>query len=294
MVRWVNEPVPTTRKKRAEIRSEADWARLRQLNRSNLREGSAPVTVDSLGKPTNIVVLREKDKNREVSYVTDKGDPIIIEHEPIDILALMQKDIGIAGAAEVLENIESLRPKEDEEDKRVLRWEEIEVLEKHLHDGFTTAQLLAYVEHNEARGIKQQQKDMEKEKKAGEEQIKIQAHDPLAVTATDNGIAAATELEAQSPILKQSKWMPGISEDGDKFEDSLLRGYTSEANTKKQIVTMLIIRSCWKVEAEELQSAIGEVEVQLNPADLELLISSSEFRCAQSFLHVMLTTAFRN
>lgn len=284
LVRWTNEPtrnVEAGAKRHGAYLSEAEWARKKHLSRANLQEKFAPVNVDSLGKPSNIVVLREHVSGRGggLRYVTDNKPDVVIEQEKVDILSLMKEDIGVVGTAEIVENIGSLRPEQHKKRSGkgrtyAMTWEEIMGLEKKLTSGFTKTQMMAYIQDYEARkqqfAAKQEVEKKEEEDEVEDEDKDFQIADWLSTTETQ----LAKPGEDLAPrILKETRWMPGRSEHGHFFEDSALRGYTSDAATAKSKVAMFIIRSCWRIRCKEYDSAVGEIEVKLAPEDLELLLA---------------------
>ena len=67
--------------------------------------------------------------------------------------------------------------------------------------------------------------------------------------------------------------MPQVSMTGDDFEETLLRGYDSEAYTPKQRLALMLMRQCWQLEVHEIAESLGEVELEVASTDLELLIS---------------------
>lgn len=162
-----------------------------------------------------------------------------LEGEPVDILARLDAERGLIGQAEVEQNIEELRP---DEDKRVVTWEELKAVEQQLLSGFTTNQLVRYIGNFE-----QQQK---------------------AQRAREDGQAEG--------FVRKTLWMPGISDTGDHFEESLMRGYGSDAFTSKQRLVLQLLRHCWQLEVRELVDTIGEVEVEIRPMELELLIKGRQ------------------
>lgn len=284
LVRWTNEPSRNAEagaKRHGAYLSEAEWARKKHLSRANLQEKFAPVNVDSLGKPSNIVVLREHVSGRGggLRYVTDNKPDVVIEQEKVDILSLMKEDIGVVGTAEIVENIGSLRPEQHKKRSGkgrtyAMTWEEIMELEKKLTSGFTKTQMMAYIQDYEAKKQKaaaqQEAEKKEEEEEVEEEDKDFKIADWLSTTETQ---LAKPGEEFAPHILNETRWMPGRSEHGHFFEDSALRGYTSDAATAKSKVAMFIIRSCWRIRCKEYDSVVGEIEVKLAPEDLELLLS---------------------
>ena len=284
LVRWTNEPSRNAEagaRRHGAYLSEAEWARKKHLSRANLQEKFAPVNVDSLGKPSNIVVLRENVSGQRggLRYVLDNKPDVVIEQEKVDILSLMKEDIGVVGTAEIVENIGSLRPEQHKKRSGkgrtyAMTWEEIMGLEKKLTSGFTKTQMMAYIQDYEAKKQKvagqQEGEKKEEEEEVEEEDKDFQIADWLSTAETQ----LAKPSEKFTPhILNETRWMPGTSEHGHFFEDSILRGYTSDAATAKSKVAMFIIRSCWRIRCKEYDSAVGEIEVKLAPEDLELLLA---------------------
>lgn len=244
--------------------------RLRELNRSNLRERTEDVPVDSLGRPTEVIVLRDKRDGYDIRFVTQKEIRKEVEFpqppNPMDMLAELNEERGLIGRDEVNQNIDTLRPP-----ARILSWEEIREVENLLSEGFTASHLLDYIQDSE----KQRMAEIKKQAKLSMETEIDEEGETAAPRATENdkSVTKRCHKKGGNFTMKQSAWMPGISEQGESFEESALRGYVSEAFTPKQRVVMHLMRSCWNIEAKELLSSIGEIELQLDSADLELLIS---------------------
>lgn len=232
LIRWVDKP--TRRVKRS------------RFEHDNIKDDYEPLSIESLGKHSHIVVLR--DNVAGIEQKEQKQQERVIEelsNEPIDFLVAIEKEVGIAGADEVYKNVCSLKPKIGD---RMKTWKELEKLQKELEEGFTLQQLLNYVH------------DFDKKQVALETK-----HEP-------SGDSTIPQLSTH--LIRQTRWVPGISETGDKFDASLLRGYTSEASTRKQVAAMLVIRSCWRLDAVEMQGVTGEVEIEVSPGDLEYLVTS--------------------
>lgn len=246
--------------------------RLRELNRSNLRERTEDVPVDSLGRPTEVIVLRDKRDGYDIRFVTQKEIRKEVEYpqppSPMDMLAELNDERGLIGREEVNQNIDSLRPP-----ARVLSWEQIREVEKLLSEGFTMTHLLDYIQDSE-----KQRMAALKIKKQEKVSMETEIHEEgettaLSISESDESATKRRDKKDENFTMRQSAWMPGISDQGEYFEESALRGYVSEAFTPKQRVVMQLMRSCWNIEAEQLLSSVGEIELRLDSADLELLIS---------------------
>ncbi|OBT85795.1 hypothetical protein VE02_06038 [Pseudogymnoascus sp. 03VT05] len=231
--------------------------RMYGLNATQLRENTKILGIDSLGKPAEVIVLQDSGTLR---YVAPLPFQTTIEAPVVDILAEFNREKGLIGRDEVNDNIETLKPQE-----KVLPWTDIRVIEDKLSDGFTMAQLLYYIESTERQRMAALAESVASDTQSGktaEEKV-----------VTGQPVGQAVEIKAQNVILRQSPWMPGTSDQGDHFDESSLRGYISEAFTQKQRVALNIIRLCWGIESQELVSSVGEMELQVNSADLDLLLS---------------------
>ncbi|KFY22404.1 hypothetical protein V493_06617 [Pseudogymnoascus sp. VKM F-4281 (FW-2241)] len=224
---------------------------------SQLGENTKTLGVDSLGKPAEVIVLQDSGALR---YVAAQLVQSTIEAPVVDILAQFNSERGLIGRDEVNDNIETLRPQ-----GKVLSWADIRVIEDQLSGGFTMAQLLYYIESTE----RQRMAALAESTASGTKDGKA-AKD---MAESDEPVVHAVEVNDQNIILRQSPWMPGTSDQGDGFDESSLRGYISEAFTPKQRVALNIIRLCWGIESQELVSSVGEMELQVNSTDLDLLLS---------------------
>ncbi|OBT68384.1 hypothetical protein VE03_02910 [Pseudogymnoascus sp. 23342-1-I1] len=237
--------------------SAVPLGRMYGLNGSQLRESTKMLGVDSLGKPAEVIVLKDSGSLRYVAAVPIQS---MVEAPVVDILAEFNSERGLIGRDEVNDNIETLRPQ-----GMVLPWTDIRVIEDQLSDGFTMAQLLYYIESTERKRMASLAENAASDTQAGN----------IAEEKAETGqpIGQAVEIKTQNIILRQSPWMPGTSDEGDHFDESSLRGYISEAFTPKQRVALNIVRLCWGIESQELLSSVGEMEMQVNSADLDLLLS---------------------
>ena len=156
----------------------------------------------------------------------------------MDILTQLNAERGLITQADVEKNIEGFIPK-----TKTISWEELQQIQRQLVSGFTTSQLIKY---SDAYGRRQKKEDEEHE-----------------MGIRKGSIGA---------IIRKTEWVPGISETGDEFEESALRGYDSEAFTHKQRLVLLLLRQCWQIEAQEVIESIGEVELEVRGTELELLI----------------------
>jgi hypothetical protein len=161
----------------------------------------------------------------------------------VDILEQLNAERGLIDQTEVEKNIEELKPRGSQ---KLVTWDELQSIEQQLVNGFTVSQLVRYI------GSFEERRKAEK----------------LFDTSKINN-------EKLEPIIRRTAWMPGTSESGEDFEESLLRGYGSEAFTPKQRLVLQLLRQCWQLEVSEICESVGEVELEVQPVELELLLSMS-------------------
>lgn len=247
--------------------------RLYGLNGSKLRERAEELPVHSLGQPTKVIVLRDAQSMR---YVPSRPLDEMEKGGTVDILAQFNSERGLVGRDEVNDNIESLRPQ-----KNMMSWKGIRSVEDELGDGFTMAQLLWYIEcfEKQRMAAKGEKSIADGPTYAPQKELHDNAQS-LALGAEETSQSANQLLDAkgQNLIIRESPWMPGTSDQGDHFDESALRGYVSESFTPKQRVVMNLMRLCWNIEAKKFSTSVGEVELVVGSADLELLISPSKLQ----------------
>lgn len=217
--------------------SEFPLGRLYGFRGRRLREQKEDLSVDNMGKPSQVIVLRDHGVNfaaaPEIPSV--EAEPL----EPVDIMARLDSERGLAGHQEVMDNIEGLKPKEPQ----LENWAAFDALMSELSKGFTVLQLARYID---ARGVASEQ---------GKE------HSTTRKADKDASIAA-------------SSWMPGLSESIDHFNTGLSRGYYKpETLTKKERLALLLLRGCWSVTVPEVEEGQGETEVAIPQSELDWLLS---------------------
>lgn len=227
-----------------------------------LRERSEELDVDALGRRSTVFVL----SNSGVRV----RRPRIYEEEPkaehLDILAQLDSERGLVGQDEVHRNIEELKPGPD---IQTLTGDEFRDLEKRLHDGFTITQLAKYVASvSPRRTVSNIEASIQEGRVSQPEDSDLEKVQNLDV---GDGITGTT--------IRVSAWMPGISETGDDFEESYLRGYVHSSFTQKQRLLTQLLRQCWHLEIKEIGEDIGEIEIELPDIELELLLSKYNLQC---------------
>ena len=154
--------------------------------------------------------------------------------EGVDILAQLNEERGLIGWEEVVNNINDFRPNGG---CRPETREQFSQLLTGLQNGFTVSQLAKYLQTYG-------QKDL-----------------------------ASPEPISASAGLRISPWIPGVSESEERLDDDHLRGYDLQSYTTKQRLGLRVLRECWHVELPFIEDGIGQVEAEVKPSDLDLLLS---------------------
>jgi len=218
--------------------TEHPLGRLHGFRGHRLREKRAELNIESLGAPAEVIVLREAGFHSNPRREIEE----LKVAEKVDILKQLDAERGLITQADVEKNIEEFKPK-----TKTISWDELQQIQRQLVSGFTISQLIKY---SDAYGRRQKNSDKYHE--------------------------VGTRKSAIGAIIRKTEWVPGISETGNEFEASALRGYDSEAFTNKQRLVLLLLRQCWQVEAQEVVESIGEIELEVCATELELLIGKSE------------------
>jgi hypothetical protein len=219
--------------------TEYPLGRLHGFRGHRLREKRAELSIDSLGKPAEVIVLRDTGFHSNPRPEIEE----LKAPEKVDILTQLDAERGLITQADVEKNIEEFKPK-----TKTISWEDLQQIQRQLVTGFTTSQLIKY---SNAFGRWQNREEVEEHE-------------------------VSTRKASVGAIMRKTEWVPGISETGDEFDESALRGYGSEAFTPKQRLVLLLLRQCWQVEVQEVIESIGEVELEIRGTELELLIGMSE------------------
>ena len=213
---------------------------------------------DVLGKPAHAIVLKEG------IYERRKFESLVLEsdHKPAgDMAAMLETQRQPATIDEAFANINELRPARD----RYLPEKEFRKLQETLTDGFLVSQLDAY----------------------------IQNYNTLN-QAESNEDPDATEEEQQDSPAAPFKWITSVSpweplpDDLSDPESTprLVAGYLPPSAEPKDKLVMRVLRECWQLSIQELNTGIGETQVELDPYAFTLLMRKHLFLPSrQVFIH---------
>lgn len=116
--------------------SERPMGRLHGFRGYQVREKYQPLSVDTLGNQSEVIVLRD-------SGLIYSAPPEIeaMAAEKVDILARVDAERGLPSEVEITRNIDEVRPQ-----THLLNTEEFKAVELQLNDGFIASQLVKYIE----------------------------------------------------------------------------------------------------------------------------------------------------
>ncbi|KAK4200304.1 rmp1 protein [Triangularia verruculosa] len=187
--------------------------------------------LEMLGKPAAAIVLRKRPLKPRRAVAVE-------EVELGQTSAVLQRllDGGDSGltSEQILLNIHELQPVEE----RVLGEAEFVALRDTLMQGFTVAQLNAYVATwNSARQFKDP-----KESKA--------SHPPW--------------------VLEVRPWIPALEDQSPNLDPKLL-GYVVPGASPKENLVMRVMRTCWDLSCRSVLEAQGYLDVKLRKAEFDIL-----------------------
>lgn len=203
--------------------------------RTKMVEDLSKLSVETLGKEAEVIVLREGGDWFTKPFKEDErpSDPGLSLDEYAD------QDVSI-GMDTIMENIDGARPAH-----RILSSREFKEVFDMLSKGFTSLQLEAYVE----RHMRQ-----------------LEEGDETPFTGVPS------EASVRLPwVLEQSVWTPEVKDAVQEVEP-VLKGYVLKSMRPKQRLVMQLMRECWGISAQELMDGQGVLEVRVRDLEFKLLI----------------------
>lgn len=170
-------------------------------------------------------------KKRGISQAEAEGDA-----DPVNLSDVLSQETGIPTSDEVLLNIDELRPIQS----RSIPQKDFDSLRDVLVNGFTKAQLEAYMAHYQA-----------------------EAEFSKAIPYPNNG----------PWVLEQWPWVPKAAAVS-KASDPALDGYLHKSMSPKEQLAVRLIRGCWEVSTQEVESGQGYLDVVLREVEFSLLLGS--------------------
>ncbi|OCK76695.1 hypothetical protein K432DRAFT_428534 [Lepidopterella palustris CBS 459.81] len=235
--------------------------RLRGRRGKLVREGSAALGIESLGAPSEIIVLRDVNDN------TSEDIPELLESkktEPLkqaDILASLQNENVTLAEGELNKQIESLRPQHhssqiDPKDPIYVSQAEFRNIYNSLYNGFTAAQLSRYFAESTGVAITGVKKEVLQGLIKGVKKEVLQ------------GLIKG--VKSKQPVY-QTAWNPGTSDIAKRLPAGNVVTQRKGKTATKIILADQILRKCWNVLVLEEIESPGEIEVSMKRWQLSLL-----------------------
>jgi hypothetical protein len=156
--------------------------------------------------------------------------------EPFSPAQALESETSDPTTEDVLLNIDELRPG----DLKVLSEREFNLLRSTLLEGFTRAQLEAYI--TKFRNTSQREK------------VRVSGDTPW--------------------VLELWDWRPEV-EVGHGSEDPALAGYVTKSMTPKERTGVRLIRECWGLSTQELLDGQGYLDARIRDPEFSLLLGAS-------------------
>lgn len=225
---------------------------------------------ESLGQPAEVLILKDRQKRNDQekpiqgAWLSQTGSDLPTEvMTSSDMLEEMNAERGIIGIDQVCKNIETVKA-EWMRDAR-LPWEapggvvtkrRYHQAVSRLYDGFTISQLAVYLERNENQDLA----------------------DPLDLyNLFSSTLYARSPWTSGTTDIWQSK-APPITElaQGRMSAKAVVPDRSEKQASRKSMLVDRILRYCWRIRPQEDESSLGEMDIRLQPAHLELIVNHSE------------------
>jgi hypothetical protein len=197
------------------------------------------LSIDILGKPAHAIVM-ENMGSRFKKNLTFQLEPEEAA-QPINLLDSLQQQASVLTADDVTRNIDELQPK----NSRSLSAEEFDSLQDILVSGFTVTQLATYVHQYHG--------------KHGDKSTEIASRQPPWIAA-------------------YSPWLPDVQFSKKKISPSLV-GYVTKTLPPKAFLALQLMRECWGVSSQAVESLTGQLEVRVRDLEFALLLRESILLC---------------
>ena len=234
-----------------------------------VRGDSTKLDIEALGQPAKILILRDwhmktraYDKAKRAEELRVEKSEVEDNLSPSEILKTLDAERGIIDSDGVCQNIRRL--KEEWLSKlggtRILPTDaQYNELAKALLDGFTVPQLETYLTSTK-HFDRTKSEPVQRQYSAGCILY------PWVPGSTPFPAAALSRLNSTDPatVKHQAGLVPGAAN-----EDLHL--------TRKQAVVATILRRAWSLRTKEELQTVGELDMQLQPLHLDLLLNHSMF-----------------
>jgi hypothetical protein len=231
----VRRVVQEGRRNHLSPRMRADREPIYQSKGQRLKPTEQNLPIDILGKPGHAIVMRDVGPRRKrlMQQLIEASDPTL-------------SSFDTAQLSQIYQSAEQLDPPSSDEvlrnidelkpESSVIPRRDFETLQKKLSDGFTKTQLATYIARHA----------MEARKKDGK------------------------RGKTKPWVLEQWAWAPENQTPG--TADALLTGYLSKSPSPKDRLVVGLMRRCWGLSAQELQSRQGHLDVKVKDLQFDLLM----------------------
>ncbi|KAK3336908.1 mitochondrial inner-membrane-bound regulator-domain-containing protein [Cercophora scortea] len=189
--------------------------------------------IDILGSPGSALVMRDCGEFKTRGEDMDILSPDTTSNKPVDVNKLLENELALPDADEVIANIHELRPT----DSNVLSEDDFAALQQTLVKGFTKAQLESYVTY----------------------------HHSLRELLEDIQVSTDTPW-----VLERRPWMLALHE-GEVMIDSVLHGYVDLRTSPKAKAALWIMRECWDLDCKEVVDRPGFLDIKLRDTEFTVL-----------------------
>lgn len=232
-----------------------------------LRESSASLNIDTLGTPSEIIILRDAGFTHEEAKKINSTKVDVQKLKGLskdEILASIQEENDIPPTQEeVNQSITSLQPPKPSDTVKSSYVSKLEYdkLFEQLSSGFTYGQLFRYI------------KEAHPESGAGLKRHKW-TQGPLNVYQWVPGIKPIDQrlCDAATADKEEQRMSDGASM---KTFEGKERNTLKAASPKGRLVER-ILKDCWGVQINEIVDSIGQLDVALNRHSIELLESGGK------------------
>ncbi|KAK0729691.1 mitochondrial inner-membrane-bound regulator-domain-containing protein [Lasiosphaeris hirsuta] len=224
----------------SEISDQGPDRRVYRARGNRLMAHGEDISVDSLGKPSAAIVMKEKGGPFTIFNEMPELDPDKVPEEETQLASALERESLGASDREILLNIHELQP----EGSGALTDEDFNALKDTLADGFTKVQLATYLAT------------------------------ARSVEAFGEQSAEAKNTTDPPWIIERRPWMPIATEGIEPTEDAL-QGYVTKPMLPKQKLAIRIMRECWDVSSQSVDELQGCLELRLRDTEFALLLIGS-------------------
>ena len=237
-----------------------------------------PLAFNNLGQPAEVLIVKDEQSNRDgsESLVEDLRQVESDAMSSSKMLKEMDGERGIIDPDQVCNNIDNLRDEWkksthilSESTGQIIITRRYEELASQLHKGFTTSQLVTYLESRK----------------------EVLRTDPLDLHG-----------EFSTKVFARSSWRSGTTDvwrsrapmivragRNNAQRRKITRDMSEQQPARKRALAEKIIGHYWCIRPKEDESSFGEMDIRLQPEHLELLVNHSKILYQTKLLNLTLS-----